>query len=380
MIRNTALLLFTMLCFLLPASVCSAQETRSVLEGFGIEANAFEGKVIKHTEKFHLPVPERSGGIDLNLQWNTYGKKEWQQRRRYPIIGIGITYTNYGIDSIYGRCVGIFPNIVVPLISTKKLEWTIRIGDGAGYVTRFYTRRNPMDTINNAIGSHLNDYANFMTDIRYHINRHWDVQVGGNFSHISNASYQQPNLGINLYGSHIGIKYFPVTSMPKRIVRELQPLSNRWLGQFRASIAFTGSNAPLGPEYPIYLFTAYASKRWISKNKFIIGADASYHSNIRAFLLNNNFVPVGTEARQSYKSAVFAGNEFLLGRLGVLLQVGYYVKQAFQVQGKVYEKLGGNLYLVQKEKGPIKELFLCGYLKTHLSVAELAEFGFGMGF
>ena len=50
------------------------------------------------------------------------------------------------------------------------------------------------------------------------------------------------------------------------------------------------------------------------------------------------------------------------------------------MQGKVYEKIGGNLYLVQREHGPIKEFFLCGYLKTHLSVAELAEFGFGMGF
>ena len=57
-----------------------------------------------------------------------------------------------------------------------------------------------------------------------------------------------------------------------------------------------------------------------------------------------------------------------------------YIHQAFLTQGKIYEKLGGNLYLVKKEHGPVKEFFLCGFLKTHLSVAELAEFGFGMGF
>ena len=77
---------------------------------------------------------------------------------------------------------------------------------------------------------------------------------------------------------------------------------------------------------------------------------------------------------------MLAGNEFLLGRIGVVLQVGYYVHQAFQVQGRFYQKLGGNFYMVQREKGFIKEAYLCAFLKTHLSVAELAEAGFGMSF
>jgi hypothetical protein len=166
-------------------------------------------------------------------------------------------------------------------------------------------------------------------------------------------------------------------------VRDLQPLRSRWLAQFRLTLANNQSNAPLGPLYPVYLGTAYASKRWISKNKFIGGLDYSYHSGIYAFLRNNTgagFVEPGTERSHSAKIAVFAGNEFLLGRLGVVLQVGYYVQQAFQTQGKFYQKMGGNYYLLQRERGPVKELFLCGFLKTHLSVAELAEFGFGMGF
>lgn len=377
MLRLPSLLLLAFCLF--SAFVCSAQELNP-WAGVGIEANVFTGKVIKHTTRFQLPVPERSGGADVDIQWKTYGRAEWQQRRRYPTLGLGFTYTNYGIDSIYGRCLSIYPNIIIPIITSKKLQWTVRIGDGAGYITRRYMRGRPSDTINNAISSHLNDYASFMMDIRYHINNHFDMQLGANFSHISNASYQQPNLGINMYGAHIGMRYFPVTSSPKKIVRELEPLSNRWLGQFRLTMAVDGSNAPEGPKYPIYLATAYASKRWISKNKLMIGIDASYHTNIEAFLHNNKFVPAGTEAAHSYKSAIFVGNEFLLGKVGAVLQVGYYIHQAFQTQGKVYQKLGGNLYLVRKEHGPIKELFLCGFLKTHLSTAELAEFGFGMGF
>lgn len=372
------LLLFA-ICCLFACMPCSAQDVRTG-QGFGIEASTFAGKVVKHTSKFHLPVPEITTGCDINFLWKTYGKCEWEQRRRYPTVGIAFTYTNYGIDSIYGRCFSIYPNIVIPLITGKRLEWTLRIGDGAGYVTQRYSRIGPKDTFNNAISSHINDFASFMTDVRYRVNDHWDVQLGGNFSHISNASYQQPNLGINSFGAHIGIRYFPVTSSPSRIVRKLPHLSNRWLVSGRVTLAHDGANAPLGPAYPVYLATAYVSRRWISKNKFFGGIDYSYHSDIYAYQRNNGFGVPGKEWASSYKSAVLVGNEFLLGRLGVVLQVGYYVKQAFLEAGKYYEKIGGNFYLVQKEHGPVTEVFVCAFLKTHLTIAELAEFGVGMSF
>jgi hypothetical protein len=349
--------------------------------GFCIDANAFAGKVIKHTEKFRLPVPDISTGMDVNLQWKTWGRKEWHQRRRYPTIGIGFTYTNYGIDSVYGRCLSIYPNIEIPIIAGDRLRWTVRIGDGAGFVTGKYSRINPLDTLNNAISSHINDYASFMTDIRYCVSKHLHVQAGLNFSHISNASFHQPNLGINLAGVHFGIKYFPVTAQPHYRKRELKPLTNRWLAQFRLTMAFTQSNSPLGPTYPVYLATVLASKRWISKNKAFVGIDYSYHAQIASYLHNNpSFVVPGEERKNAYKSAVLVGNEFLLGRLGVVMQVGYYVHQAAQVQGRLYQKLGGNLYIARSETGFIKEAYFCAFLKTHLSVAELAEFGFGMSF
>jgi len=377
---HSRLFFFFSLLFLQFSFNCCAQDAQP-WEGFGIDANAFEGKVIKHTPKFELPIPALTTGLDINFQYKSYGKKAWEQRRRYPVLGVGITYTNYGNDSIYGRCFSIYPNLLIPLVTWRKLEWTIRIGDGIGYVTRDYSRGPHFDTINNAIGSKINDYASFMTDLRYHLNHHWDVQVGANFSHISDASFHQPNLGINLVGAHVGFKYFPVTSTPKHIVRDLKPLKNRWLVEYRLSLAYNESNAPQGPLYPIYVATAFVSKRWISKNKFFAGFDYSYNSNVYAYLRNNlGFVTPGTEAQHSYKTAFLAGNEFLLGRVGVVLQVGYYLHQALQVEGLYYEKIGGNLYLVQKEKGPVKEFFLCAFLKTHLFVAEFADFGFGMGF
>src|SRR5690606_14395659 len=103
------------------------------------------------------------------------------------------------------------------------------------------------------------------------------------------------------------------------------------------------------------------------------GVDASYHKHIEAFLKNNE-IEVGHEAAHSWKGAVFAGNELMFGRVGILMQIGVYVKQASLLTDKWYQKVGGNFYLWQQEKGVIKECAVGVYLKTHKAQAELSEF------
>ena len=347
--------------------------------GFGIETTAIAGKVIKHEAKFTLPIPPVTTSLDVNFLLQTYGRKEWEQRRRYPVIGLAFSYVDYGIDSIYGRCYGLYPNLTIPIISGKKLSWDIRLGDGIGYVTRDYHRTAPVDTINVAIGSHINDFGRIMTGLRYHINDHWDAQFDANITHISDGSFHKPNLGVNMIGAGVGVRYSPVTSRPLHVVRDLKPLKNRWLVEFRGTFAYVSSYTSGGPLYPVYLATGYVSRRWLSKNKFFGGIDYSYNENVYAYLRNNGLEP-GHEAQHSYKSAIIAGNEFVLGRVGIVLQAGIYLKQAYIKMDPVYEKIGGNYYLVQKEHGPIKEFFLCAFVKSDLFDAELGEFGFGIGF
>jgi hypothetical protein len=355
-----------------------AQEVPA-FDGMGIETNLMVGKILVHTPKFTSPVPDATTVFDLNVVRQTDGRKSWQQRRHYPVTGVGFTYTNYGIDSIYGRCWSLYLNLQVPIISYKKFEWTIRGGLGLGYVTRKYERLPVWDTLNKAIGSHINGFALASTDLRYRLNAHWDIQLGAQFTHISNAAFRQPNLGINTYGVHVGIRYFPTTAHPSKIEQLLPVLRNRWLLQARLGLAFKETGYTDGPLYPVYLATMYASKRYAGRNKFFAGVDYSYHDGIYAFLRNNEIYP-GTEKAHSWKGAVFVGNEFLLGKLGFLLQVGGYFKQAYLKQDAVYEKLGLVFYIVQSEQGLWKELAVSTLLKTHQTQAELVEMGIGVGF
>lgn len=368
-------LLFT--CLLLPWR-SEAQDLVSQ-PGFGIETNVLTGKIIKQDVKFTGPIPSLSAAWDVNFIWQTYGKKDWHQRRRFPLIGAGITYTDYGMNNVYGQCVGIYTNLQVPLIRRKNYEWTLRIGDGVGYVTKKYQDYAPYDTVNNAISTHVNDFAIFMMDMRYHIDQHWDVQIGANFTHISNADVHDPNLGVNMLGTHLGIRYFPNTARPKNIIKKLPELSKQWLTEGRFGIAENEARAKGNPELPTYVGSLYESRRWLSKNKLFAGTDYAYHVSTYAFLRNYGVDP-GHEAAHSWQGAVFAGNEFLLGRLGIMMQVGVYYRQTYLKQDPYYEKLGANLYLIKREHGFMNELFLSALLKTHKIVAEFAEFGIGMGF
>jgi hypothetical protein len=370
---------FLLLLLLINIYTDSKAQVNKPWAGFGIEANYIRGGVIKHTSKFKADVPKNSSNIEVNLIKETYGKKDWEQRRRYPVFGFGISYTNYGMDSIYGKCISIYPNLQLTLVKYKNFEWTFKAGFGLGYATRKYERSPIWDTLNTAIGSHFNNYTLFATDLRYRINPHLDIQVGGSFSHMSNAAFRQPNLGLNMYGAHIGLRYFPVSSRPTRIERDLQPLKNRWLLQARFGMSGTELGLADGPMFPVYLGSLFVSKRYASRNKVFAGVDYSYHQHVYAFLRNNEIL-VGQERANSWKSAVFLGNEFLFGRVGILFQVGWYIKQAYLKQDKYYEKLGGNLYLVQREKGFLKELSASVLLKTHKTQAELVEVGLGVGF
>lgn len=378
-IRKHSFLTCLLITGLLLCAIPQATLAQQYQEGFGMESNLFAGRIVKHSAKFTLPIPDLTTAAEINLVWKTAGREAWQRRRHYPVLGLGITYTDYGNNQVYGQSIGIYPNLELPFIRGKKLEWTGRIGMGLGYISKHFSRSTPdWDTLNVAIGSHINNYTLVTSDVRYHVNRHLDLQLGVNFSHMSSAVYRKPNLGVNFVGAHIGVRYFPGSSAPQRIEAPTPALKNRWLLQARQGIAMTTTGSAGSAAYPVYLSSLYVSKRYHSHNKVFAGIDYSYHEGIYAFMRNFEIFP-GHEKQHAWKSAAFVGHEFIYGRVGLLMQVGVYTHEAYLKFDPVYQKLGLNVYLRQKEKGLFKEVFVAALLKTHMTQAELAELGLGIG-
>lgn len=356
----------------------SYAQSSDALAGYGVEANYFGGKVLKHNYIFP-PVPKSSYAIDINILKRTNGNKEWQERRNYPLVGLGITYTNYGIDSVYGKCIGLYPVWEIPIVRGEKLEWTCRFGYGIGYVTKHFEREPSWDTVNNLIGSHINNFTMFTMQLRYKVSHRLHIHAGFNYSHISNGSFQLPNLGVNMYGGHIGLRYFPVTDQPEQRGRHPEELKKRWLFQARVGLALTEYNNVDGPRYPVYTAAVYASKRYGNRNnKVFAGVDYSYNTSMYAFMRNNG-IEVGKERANSWEGVIFIGHEFVIGRVGVVAQLGVAFKHELINKDLTVQKLGYNYYLIQNEQGLLKELCLNAFIKSRDLDAAHIEFGLGFG-
>jgi hypothetical protein len=356
----------------------AAQENK--LDGYGVEANYIAGKVLNHNRKRFPAIPQLTSAIDVNILKQTNGEKVWHHRRNFPLVGLGISYTHYGIDSIYGNCIAIYPVWQFNIIKGEKLEWTWRFGLGIGYITRPFERVPSWDTLNNLTGSHLNNYTLLSTSLRYHVNDKVDVHAGLSLSHISNGEFRYPNLGLNTYGGHVGFRYFPASSKPIRTGEVPDKLNNRWLVQARFGMGLTEHAAADGPLYPVYMPTLLISKRYHSKNKVFAGVDYTYYTAIYSFLRNNEIFP-GEERMHSWEASFFVGNEFLIGRFGLVLQLGIPLKRVYLREDEKYnDKLGYNFYIIQNENGIVKELTLHNFIKATRLQAAVIEFGMGAAF
>jgi hypothetical protein len=346
---------------------------------FGIETNLLGGKIFKHTKRFTGPIPSFSSGTEINFIWKLNGKKDWQIRRNYPTIGIGTTYIHYDSEN-YGYSIGIYPNIELPIYKNPHFDWYIKLGMALGYISKRQENYAPnFDTLNNAMGAHINNFSIFQTGIRRQINNHWHIHGGLAFTHMSSAKYRLPNLGINYIGAFIGARYL-FNIEEKKIENTVVPnLKSRWLFQIRKGIGMHTGESIGSAATPVHFSSIYFSKRYWSKNKLFIGIDHSYHQSVYDFLRLQS-IHLGTEKQHAWKAAIFTGHEFLYGRVGLHLQVGFYIKQAYLTSPFMYQKLGMNYYLIQHETGIIKELSISTLLKTHYATAETAELGIGLSF
>lgn len=363
--------------FLLLASHAAFAQQSDKYAGYGIETNLCAGRIIRNNIVFP-PIPSLSSALDLAFVQQTRGSKDWQQRRGYPVLGFGLTYAYYGYNNIYGQSLGMYPFIQVPVAHGKKLEWTCKAGMGIGYLSRHASRGPQWDTVNNISSAHFNNFTLLASDLRYHIDEHIDIQVGLTITHISNGEFRYPNLGVNLGAGHIGIRYFPVTSKPKKIESSVPKLTNRWLLQARMSIGFKSMGPMEGPLYPVYMPSLFVSRRYASRNKLFAGIDYSYYHSVYSFLKNNEIFP-GQEKDHAWEASIFAGNEFLFGRFGILLQLCIPFHHTYLRQDKYYQKVGYNFYVVQREKGLLKELCATALIKANKFQADVFEFGIGAG-
>ena len=91
-------------------------------KGFSIEPTLHIGVVTKHSPELTFDVKEPSIGADISFKFQTFGKREWEEWRKFPKVGITEMWMRFGNETILGHAFAISPNISLPLFDLKK--WT----------------------------------------------------------------------------------------------------------------------------------------------------------------------------------------------------------------------------------------------------------------
>ncbi|HOZ50517.1 MAG TPA: acyloxyacyl hydrolase [Chitinophagaceae bacterium] len=357
---------------LLPNYSFAQKKNKSNGVSFGM--NYYGGKILIHTNKIHLNPPPYSSAFEISYNKQTLGNKDWHHRFGFPEVALNSIFSMNGSKEL-GNAIAFYPSIKFRILRLNKIEWYYKFGGGIGLASKHWNRTPYSDSMNNIIGSQVNNFTMFQTGIRYSINPKWTAQAGLHFYHLSNAAARSPNYGINTLGVNVGLNYHPKNEVTHFEKQQLKKRKNPLNFNLASSIAFAEDKTPDGPLYPIFTGTASFIKMYKNKNRIMIGSDAIYNTRFRA-LIRNTFQTNNNEFISTWQYTAFLGHEFLFGRVGFPLIAGAYLNRPLEGK-KIYQKLGMNYHFHHPKEGTFKDVYLSLMLKTHLVQAQYAELGLG---
>ncbi len=313
---------------------------------------------------------------EVSIQQETYGRMKWERNFGYPLIGAAFFYSPLGKSPYLGSAYAFFPYVNFPLYRHERFMLGFRFGLGIGYLTKKFDRLENYQNI--AIGSHFNGAVNIMFEARYRFTERLIASLGITLQHFSNGSLKMPNYGLNVPLLNIGLAY--------RLVRE-----NKWISDhiypptrpyeaiirhridfyFGIALGYKNMQQVYGKNYivtHIYENTLFPVS---PKSKFGFGFDLSYDpSHITTLESNGDTV---RNKMEILRPGINGAYELEMGKVGIFINLGYYLGGAEKSNGPFYEKLA-----IQYDF--LDNFFASVMLKVHWGRADYIGWGFGYRF
>jgi hypothetical protein len=345
---------------------------------YSIEGNYQFGRIIPHNSKFKAPVTSYTHAMEIGFYKQTLGDKAWQRKLHYPEFGGSFTFTYNGDQKIFGNAYIFLMYAKFWIVRSRIVDFYVRAATGLAFVpTHFDPIKNPE---NDAIGSTLNSADQLRFGLDFKPDPHLQVLLGVTLTHYSNAASQLPNLGVNVPALTVGIRYFPKVSGDMKYNRDRIPKPvNKNEMLVKLSIATNEMNVFGGPKYPTYIGTIQYARFTSVANKVLAGTSFEYSQGDHDFLVIQEIETKYGVRASSIKFSIYAGDEILMGKVGLSFAVGAYLFNPLKVT-PVYVKLGLNYYFASAGKKKTTKFFVSANLKSHFLVAQYYELGTGVAF
>ena len=333
---------------------------------------------------------------------------------------------NLGAE-VLGNCVAVYPYFLLHMIDLPHFQFNWKAGAGLSFFHKYYWNCDTLmenyytPQANPLIGSVVNVYINTGLNFNFPIRDGWAVNAEVGFSHMSNGSTIKPNMGINmLYGS-IGASYTinEHDYVAGKKEKTFQDIPYVWNLKVTASGGSRQLYYPDRINYPVASLRVGATYKVC--NWYAVGGslDAFYNASyvkqgldtvcgVDGIIMSDDENKLQQEHTifdryhitddrlvDKFKVGFAVNNEFMLGRVTILFDWGVYLWDPLrnQYEPEVNPKYGTNrpmfyTYNINKEDGwnyfrlgmrcrVWNNLFLSAAVKTHLSKAEMIEWGVG---
>jgi hypothetical protein len=314
--------------------------------------------------------------FEFSIQQQTYGRQKWERAYNYPITGMTFLYTPLGNNPILGSAYALMPFINFPIYKHRNFTFGFRFSLGVGYLTKKFDRLNNYKDI--AIGSHINAAINLMFEARYRLNEYLTLTGGISFQHFSNGSLKTPNYGVNAPLVSLGLAFRPVRDnkdIGDRYIAPTEPFSttirNSMEFDFGGALGYKNMTSQLGSNFMVYHFFENTFFPVSRKSKFGFGLDLSYDESHKK-ILELAGTPAGSPM-QIMRPGINAAYELMVGKLGFIMNLGYYLSGKEKSNGPLYEKICFQ-YVFSKN------FFAHVMLKVHFGRADYIGWGIGYTF
>jgi len=333
------------------------------------------GFVIPHHKSMAHLIQGHSYGVHLYAKRLVDGTKYWHEAYNMPEHGVDLSFTDTGNPTQLGQQYAVSYLLNLPLngkrcvedwlrISTPGFKQWLGLGLGMGYATR----RWDLETNHQAavLGSQVNVAISLQYSVRLVSFSNGEIRSGLRLSHLSNGSFQLPNLGTNNAGVFVsyvvgknGASYMKVLDKP---VLEKYLLSAGIVGGLKEI------PPPTGRKYVATVFSLLGERRVSYKSAFGLGMDVLFDSSIIPLVEQRTNEVIN--ARQAIQVGALLSYSLFFDRFSLKIQQGYYVVDPQRLNGSLYHRfglryaLGGNFYAQLT-------------LKTHFAKADYGEFGIG---
>lgn len=337
------------------------------------------GKVIQHNSKFNgdlVEDPAHFGEFSLSAQTN--GSEYWHQLLNYPEGGLVLLGGSFGNRDELGFGYGAVPFVKFRLHENKIARLFFRMGIGVGVVTEPY---DPIENpANNAIGSKVNNIAQFVFGLDWKLNNQWHLRTAASYTHFSNGRVQHPNLGVNTPAGVVGLRYHFSSNRDFHKFDTIPQIKKRWRFHVKGAMAAIERRPPGGPKYPVYIGSAFVSWKTGHTNRLFAGATVEYRTGTYDFVVIQEIFEPKNRRIKSYNGSIFFGDELLVGDVGLSGRIGYYMYNPILQGANIYAKLGITYYVPIHFLGKRTQYTIGINLKSHYAVADYISLSTGFAF